>query len=167
VRDEESVNRAIDAYADMIRRICFYHLKNAADTEDVFQNVFLKYMLSGEQFADEHEERAWIARVAINACMDHLRFLKRHPSVPIDLLPDEAASVTPQQRTVLEAVLALPEKYRNPIYLFYYEGYTAAEIARILRRTEGTIYSLLNRGRSLLRKTLGGDDDEEPDQGRI
>ena len=99
--------------------------------------------------------------------MDHLRFLKRHPSVPIDLLPDEAASVTPQQRTVLEAVLALPEKYRNPIYLFYYEGYTAAEIARILRRTEGTIYSLLNRGRSLLRKTLGGDDDEGPDQGRI
>ncbi len=55
MRSEAEVNRAVDEYADMIKRVCFYHLKNQADTEDVFQNVFLKYMLYEGCFADrEH-----------------------------------------------------------------------------------------------------------------
>jgi len=52
MRSETEINRAVERYADMVQRVCFYHLKNQADTEDVFQNVFMKYMLSEELFRD-------------------------------------------------------------------------------------------------------------------
>ena len=66
-------------------------------------------------------------------------------------------AIQPEQYEVLDAVLALPEKYRDVIYLHYYEGYSAAEIGRILNRKENTVYSLLSRGRAMLKETLGGD----------
>ena len=53
MRSEQEVNHAIDKYADMIQRICLYRLKNKEDTEDVFQNVFLKYMLYEGEFDNE------------------------------------------------------------------------------------------------------------------
>jgi len=141
----------------MIRRICFYHLKGSADTEDVFQNVFLKYLLYDGDFADTEHEKAWFIRVSINACKDHLKGLFRHSTVPLDMLLEEAADIEPDHREVLAAVLSLPAKYRDCIYLHYYEGYSAAEIAAILRSKENTVYSLLSRGRSMLREKLGGD----------
>ena len=58
----------MDAYADMVRRICFMHLKNEQDTEDVFQNVYMKYMLYDGSFQSIEHEKAWFARVTINAC---------------------------------------------------------------------------------------------------
>ena len=59
---------------------------------------------------------------------------------------------------VLEAVLSLPVRYKDAVYLHYYEGYTAPEIAKILGKNVNTIYTLLNRARQLLREKLGGDD---------
>ena len=58
MRSEKEVNRAVEQYADLIQRICFYHLKNRADTEDVFQNVFMKYMLYEGDFRDQEHEKA-------------------------------------------------------------------------------------------------------------
>ena len=58
MRSEEEVNRAVERYADMVQRICFYHLKNRTDTEDVFQNVFLKYMMYEKPFCDSEHEKA-------------------------------------------------------------------------------------------------------------
>ena len=69
----------------------------------------------------------------------------------------EEASIPPEQHEVLEAVLALPVKYKDAIYLHYYEGYSAGEIGRILGKKENTVYSLLSRGRTMLKKALGGD----------
>lgn len=157
MRSEDEVNRAIELYSDMIKRICFCHLKNSADTEDIFQNVFLKYLLYKGGFEDAEHEKAWFIRVTVNACKDHLRSLFRHPTIPLEALAKEAASVQTEDYQVLEAVLSLPVKYRNAIYLHYYEGYTAAEIAVILKSRENTIYSHLSRGRSMLKKRLGGD----------
>ena len=62
-------------------------------------------------------------------------------------------------REVLEAVLALPKKYREVIYLHFYEGYTAPEIGRILGKNPNTVYTLLARAKEELREKLGGDDD--------
>ena len=158
MRPDEEVSRAIEQYADTVRRICFLHLKNHADTEDIFQTVFLKYALFTDPFEDERHEKAWLILVTINACNDLLRRLLRHPSVPLELLAEEAASVSPEQNTVLSAVLSLPKKYKDAIYLHYYEGYTAAEIAAILHTRENTVYSLLSRGRAMLKEELGGED---------
>lgn len=157
MKSAEDVNRAMDAHADMVRRICFVHLKDRHDTEDVFQNVFMKYLLYEGSFESIEHERAWFARVTINACTDWLRYRSRRKWVPLDVLEEEGAVLDDESKDVLEAVLMLPEKYRNVIYLFYYEEYPAVEIARILGKKENTIYTWLSRAKGILRKRLGGE----------
>lgn len=132
MRSEEEVNHALEKYADMIRRVCFYHLKNHADTEDVFQNVFLKYMLYDGVFASAEHEKAWLLRVAINDCKDILKSFFRRNMVPLEAVQELEAEVADSHREVLEAVLSLPKRYKDVIYLHYFEGYTAAEIGNIL-----------------------------------
>ena len=161
MRSELEVNHAVEEYADMVRRVCFYHLKNQADTEDVFQNVFLKYMLHDEPYSDSEHEKAWLLRVAINACKDYLKSFFRRNVVPLELLSDVAAEVPENHAEVFEAVLSLSDKYKDVIYLHYYEGFSAAEIGKILGKKENTIYSLLSRGRRILREKLGGDGVDE------
>nr|WP_297180002.1 sigma-70 family RNA polymerase sigma factor [uncultured Agathobaculum sp.] len=159
MRSEQEANEAIERYADTVRRICMIHLKNHADTEDIFQNVFLKYALSTAVFESEEHEKAWFIRVTINACRDLLKSFFRSRTVPLDTLLDQPADLTENDRTVFDAVLALPPKYRDVVYLHYYEGYTAPQIADMLRKNVNTVYTLLNRAKQALRQTLGGDDD--------
>ena len=159
MRSEQEANRAIERYADTVRRIYMIHLKNHADTEDIFQNVFLKYVLSTTVFESEEHEKAWFIRVTINACRDLLKSFFRNRTISLDTLLDQPAELTQQDHTVLEAVLALPPKYRDVVYLHYYEGYTAPQISQILKKNVNTIYTLLTRAKQALRETLGGDDD--------
>jgi len=159
MRNEQEVNRVIEQYADTVRRLCVVRLKNQADAEDVCQTVFLKYALHTAPFESSAHEKAWIIRVTLNACRDLLRSFFRTSTVSLDTLLDEPAALTPDGRETLEAVLSLPQKYRDAVYLHYYEGYTAPEIASILGKNVNTIYTRLGRARSLLRETLGGDAD--------
>lgn len=159
MRSEQEANEAIERYADTVRRICMIHLKNHADTEDIFQNVFLKYVLSTAVFESEEHEKAWFIRVTINACRDLLKSFFRSRTVSLDTLLDQPADLTENDRTVLDAALALPPKYRDVVYLHYYEGYTAPQIGQILKKNVNTVYTLLTRAKQALRETLGGDDD--------
>ncbi|MCI8350451.1 MAG: sigma-70 family RNA polymerase sigma factor [Oscillospiraceae bacterium] len=159
MRSEQEVNRAVDQYADLVRRLCMVHLKNHADTEDIFQTVFLKYALSSVPFAGEEHERVWLIRVTRNACRDLLKSFFRSRTVALEELADLPAPLPPDHREVLEAVLALPQKYREAVYLHYYEGYTAPQMSRILHRNTNTIYTLLTRAREMLREKLGGEED--------
>lgn len=157
MRSEEAVREAIDRYADMVKRICFIHLKNETDTEDIFQTVFLKYAMSDVVFTNEMHEKAWLIRVTLNACKDLLKSFFRKRTVPLDAYVEQNGIVDAAHSEVLEAVLSLPEKYRRVIYLHYYEGYTAPEIAEILGIKENTVYTQLTRGRALLHDVLGGE----------
>lgn len=157
MKSTEDVNRVMKEYADMVRRICFVHLKNLHDTEDVFQNVYLKYLLFEGSFESSEHEKAWFIRVTINACMDWLRKLSHRKWLPLEILTEESEIQDSSSKEILEAVLQLPEKYKNVIYLFYYEEYTAVEIARILGKKENTIYTWLSRAKEILRKQLGGE----------
>lgn len=159
MRSEEEAARAIERYGDMVRRLCLVHLKNPADTEDIFQNVFLKYVLSPVVFESPEHEKAWLIRVTINACRDLVKSFFRSRTVPLEELLDQPAPLSEEHREVLEAVLALPPKYRDAVYLHYYEGYTAAEIGKLLGKNTNTVYTLLTRAREQLWKTLGGDRD--------
>lgn len=160
MRSEWEANRAIDCYADLVRRVCMIHLKNHADTEDIFQTVFLKYVTGTTEFESEEHEKAWFIRVTINACKDLLRSFFRSRTVSLDDLLEQPDQVPEDHREVLEAVLALPDKYRDVVYLHYYEGYTAPEIGTILHKNPNTVYTLLTRARDELRKMLGGEDFE-------
>jgi len=153
---EDQTIRALEEYGDMVRRICFMHLKNYSDAEDVFQEVFLSYMLrGGKPFESHAHEKAWLIRVSINACKDSLKSFFRRKTVPLEELSG-TLSYTQETHDILDAVLHLPSKYRDVIYLFYYEGYTAIEIGEILHKNVNTIYTWLSRGKAELKKQLGG-----------
>lgn len=158
MQNEADINRALQMYSDTIRRICFMHLNNRSDVEDVFQEVFLKYALHEAVFESDAHERAWLIRVAINACKDMLKSFWRRNVSSIEETDMTGLSVSDKNTDVLDAVLRLvPPKYRDVIFLHYYEGYTAAEIAAILRQKENTIYTWLDRARKQLKTLLGGE----------
>ncbi len=157
MRSEQEADRAVERYSDMVRRLCMIHLKNYADTEDIFQAVFLKYVLSSVSFESEEHEKAWFIRVTINACKDLLKSFFRSRTVSLDEIAEQSSEMPTDDREVLEAVLSLPPKYKDVVYLHYYEGYTAPQISRILGKNVNTIYTLINRSRQLLRDKLGGD----------
>lgn len=157
MKNDQEAGLAIEKYSDMVRRICFVQLKNYHDVEDVFQDVFLKYILNDKPFDSEVHEKAWMIRVTINACRDNLKSFFKRKVLSINELVQEPSYIEESSFDTLEAVLQLPQKYRNAIYLFYFEGYTAIEIADILGRKENTIYTWLSRGREQLKTALGGE----------
>ena len=157
MRSEQEAARAIARYGDTVQRLCTVHLKNQADTEDIFQTVFLKYVLHERDFADEEHEKAWFIRVTINACRDLLRSLFRRSTVPLDEAACLPAPPPAEHREVLEAVLALPPRQRAAVHLHYYEGYSTEEIAAILGQRPGTVRSHLSRARQALREQLEGE----------
>ncbi len=157
MRSNSEADSAVEKYADTVRRVCFMHLKNYADVEDVFQEVFLKYILHEDPFESEEHEKAWLIRVTINACKDTFKNFFRRNVCSFEELEKEPFYIQEENRFLLESILKLPDHYKNVIYLFYYEGYTAVEIAKILNKRENTIYTWLSRAKSKLRDELGGE----------
>lgn len=156
--DRQEADRLVNTYSDLILRLSYTYLKSTQDAEDICQTVFLKLLSVGETFQSREHEKAWVVRTAINACKDELRSFRRR-TVPLEDAP-EAAAPEPPQSDVLEAVMALPGKYREAIYLFYYEGYSAREIGAMTGRSEAAVSAHLSRGRKKLRTMLGGNECE-------
>ncbi len=161
MRSEQETVRAIERYSDTVRRLCAIHLKNDADTEDIFQTVFLKYVLSSVSFEDGEHEKAWFIRVTINACKDLLKSFFRSRTVSLDEVLELPAALAPDHRDVWDAVFSLPQKYRDVVYLHYFEDYTAPQISRILGKNVNTVYTLLTRSKQMLREKLGDEYDYE------
>ena len=135
MRSEQEVNEAIERYADTVQRLCMIHLKNHADTEDIFQTVFLKYALSSVSFESKEHEKSWFIRVTANACKDLLKSFFRSRTVSLEEVAGQPALLPPDHREVLEAVLALPAKYKDVVYLHYYEDTPLPRLAGSLERT--------------------------------
>lgn len=154
MRNEEEAGRAVAQYADMVRRICFIHLKKYEDVEDAFQEIFLKYVLHKKIFESPAHEKAWLIRVAINVCKDMLRSPFRKRVCSIEDIGYEPFYVQNKESELLDCILSMPPNYRNVIYLFYYEGYSAVEIAKIMNKKENTIYTWLGRARKELKEQL-------------
>ena len=139
-----------------VYRLCFSFLKTTADAEDAVQSVFMKLIRSDKQFESAEHEKAWLIVCASNHCRDVLKSAARSKAgVMPDDVADERASDCFDE--TLEAVLALPAKYKDCVYLHYYEGYKTDEIARMTGRTPSTVRSHLSEARALLKSTLGGD----------
>lgn len=146
------ITAAIEKYSDMIRRICFLYLKNNADVEDVFQEVFLKFFQNFDTFESEEHQKAWLCRVTFNKCKDlHKSFWRKNV---VGLEDQEIPYETPEQSELTKAVLELPSDQRQLVYLHYYEGRPIPEIAEIMQKNPNTVYSLLRRAKSLLKKKV-------------
>lgn len=155
--DDADMKYFIDTYADMIARIACTNLKSQSDVQDILQDVLIKLLERREAFTDKSHEKAWIIRVTINACRDYNKsFWRSH----VDLRDEPFIKIEERMEhgEILEAVRRIPPKYGNVIYLYYYEGYSTAEISALLGKKQNTILSLLRRGRLLLKQFLEGDD---------
>lgn len=150
---DDTVAMAIEKYADMVRRICFLYLRSSTDIEDVFQEVFLKYFLNLDKFHNEQHEKAWLCRVTFNKCKDLNRSFWRQKVVPLENL--EISYEKQEQGDLIRAVLNLPSKYKEVIYLHYYEGWTIPEIAEIIEQNVNTVYTRLRRAREKLKAKVG------------
>jgi RNA polymerase sigma factor (sigma-70 family) len=150
----DNISAILTKYSDLVRRICFLYLHNSADVDDVFQEVFLKLLQNNSRFENAEHEKAWLIRVTINKCKDILKSFWRKKIVSIESveLPFEDQT----ENELLQVVLSLPDKYKDVIYLFYYEEYTVPEMAQLLNKKANTIYSHLHRARELIKQKLGG-----------
>ena len=139
-----------ETYADAILRLSYTYLKNTHDAQDVCQSVFVKLLTEPRTFASPEHEKAYVLRMAANACKDILKSPWRRRTCGL-----EACAQVPAP----EAVDRLPPHYRAVIYLYYYEGYQASEIGGILGIPTATVHTRLARGRTKLKALLGGMDD--------
>ena len=129
-------------------------LGNKADAEDIVQEVLVKVMEKHPVFQSPEHEIAWLIRVTVNRCKSRLRLSWRKKTDP---LLESYPAQSEEQQHLMETILSLPAKYRIVIHLFYYEGYTTAEIAGITGQKESTVRSLLTRARQKLRTMLQED----------
>lgn len=153
---EEQARRLVDEYSDLILRLSYTYLKSTYDAEDICQNVLFKLMKTEKPFENPEHEKAWIIRTTANACKDLLRRSHRRATVALDAA-SSACAPEPPDSAVLDAVMALPSKYREAIYLYYFEGYTVREIATMTDRSEDAVNAHLSRGRKKLRATMKGE----------
>ncbi|MEI6131663.1 MAG: sigma-70 family RNA polymerase sigma factor [Bacillota bacterium] len=157
-RSDDVMTNALSNHGNMVKRICFVYLRNQSDADDAFQDVFVKLLEADLIFTDEEHMKAWLARVAINKCKDMFKSYWRRNVGPIDNI--EETFEDKEESEVMQAVLDLPAKYKEVVYLFYYEQYTVVEMAKLLGQKENTIYSNLHRARQILKKKLGGAEHE-------
>ena len=154
--DTDALTALYTRNVDAVYRICYVYLRSRADAEDAVQSVFLRYLQKQPVFRDENHERGWLLLTAKNICRDMLRSWWRH-RVGLDELPEPAIPMRDKEPSELtEALLALPEKYRITLYLYYWEGYPSREVAALLGCRESTVRTRLQRGREMLKNDLGG-----------
>lgn len=158
LRTDGFIKGIVEKYSDTLIRVCFSYMKNMNDAEDLAQEVFIKFMEKKPSFEDCQHEKAWLIRVAINMSKNRLKTAWFRKTVPLHELTYD---FTPKESTVMNAVLELPSKYKGVILLYYFEGYSIAEIAGILGEKESTIGSQLSRARKLLKSSLGEDFENE------
>ena len=159
---KQPVEELTERYRDNLFAVAFHVCKNAADADDIVQETFLQYYVAKKEFESEEHIRAWLLRVAINKAKNVNHSFWRQNKVPLEEYMETLAFESPQEETLFETVMKLPEKYRIIIHLFYYEDYSVLEIAKLMKLTQSNVKVRLSRGRKLLKEALKEDweDDE-------
>ncbi|MBO4872968.1 MAG: RNA polymerase sigma factor [Lachnospiraceae bacterium] len=137
-------------------RLCFTYMNNIADAEDCAQDVFVKVLKNHYQFKDNMHERKWLTITSMNLCINKLNsyYHRNIVSVEDDGIPELVTPETTDYSDVLEAVIHLPPKLKEVIWLYYYEGYSTKEIAVLLNRPPSTIRNQMRDARNLLKTVL-------------
>ncbi len=156
---EQRSERWLTSYGDAILRLAYSYVHNLADAEDILQETLIRVLTTDVALEPGAHERAYLLRTAANLSKNHLKAAKLRET---DELSEELAAEEREDLSyVWEAVKELPVPQREAVHLFYQEGYTTAEIARLLGRKESTVRSDLRRGRERLRTLLKEGEDLE------
>lgn len=159
-RTETDIIQIYEREHRLLYRISYSLLKNAPDAEDAVQETFCRMIAKAPDFENEAHERAWLIKTAENYCKSLLRHWWRRRE-PLEDHPELSLLKAPEADDVLQTVLALPNRLKITTYLYYYEGYKAAEIAEMLGRSPSAVRSALSDARKLLKERLGEQYDKE------
>ena len=152
--EKTEFDNAARQYQDMVYRIALHHFADSFDAEDAVQEVFLRLFIWGKTFESGEHLRRWLIRVTVNVCRDTLKSPWRKRRVPLDALPEQPVFDRPEQGELYRAVMALPEKYRTVLDLFYYEELSTREIAEVLHIRQTAVTTRLARAREQLKHQL-------------
>ncbi len=157
VNRNQDLERVIAQYGHSVQALAFSYVKNCYDAEDIAQEVFIAYLQKAPIFENASKEKSWIMTVTVNRCRSFLRNIRRMEAP----LPEDLSYLPRLEFDLMNAMLHLDEKYRLPLHLYYYEGYSIGEISKLLRCPAATVGSRLARGREKLKQELGEDHFEE------
>lgn len=145
-----------EKYKNTVYSVIFNYVKNVDDTADLHQEVFIKLLNSETEYENDEHIKAWLIRVSKNVSINFLRKKKYISDAPF---PEDIPFFDKEDNSdLIKEILALPEKYRIPIHLFYYEDYSIKQIAMVLDMPEATVKIRLKRGREKLKKSLKKED---------
>lgn len=154
--NREAVNmqaaRVLDEYGNSILRLAYSYLHNMSDAEDILQETLIQFLKTGPLLENTSHEKAWLLKVAANLSKNRIEYNRIRQTDELE--ETLAADCREDLSFVWEAVKALPDKYREVIHLFHYEGYSTAQIGKMLNRKEATVRSDLRRGRQKLKDIL-------------
>lgn len=152
--ERSAFQAAVGQYQDMVYRVALHQFGVPQDAEDAVQEVFLRLYTAEKPFESGEHLRRWLIRVTVNVCKDTLKSPWRRRRVPLKSLPDQPVFDKPEERELYQAVMALPEKYRTVLDLFYYEELSTKEIAAVLGLRQSAVTTRLSRARELLKTQL-------------
>ncbi|MDU5080493.1 sigma-70 family RNA polymerase sigma factor [uncultured Tissierella sp.] len=153
---DESIDNIVNTYSNMVYRLAFSQTRNKSDADDIFQEVFLRYIKNKPNFETEEHRKAWLIRVTINCAKKLWASSWAKKTQPLD---DEIAFETEEDNNLHYELKKLPIKYRTVIHLFYYEDLSIEEISHILKQKPSTVRTQLTRGRRKLKEILKEDYD--------
>lgn len=153
--NQHIVREIYERHADNIYRLCYSYMKNSQDAQDALQNTFVKLMKAEKEFDSVDHEKAWLIVTAGNTCKDMLKSWWHKTTVSYDENITDDIAGSEEDRELLEEILNLPVNIRVSVYLHYYEGYSSAEIGKMLKKGDGTVRGYLVKGRKMLKERMG------------
>ena len=158
---EQRLNRWIETYSDSILRTCFLYLSDRGQAEDAVQDTWIKAWKHMDEYEKNNiaNEKAWLLRIAVNTCKDYRRsawFRHVDRSKALDELPPQLAAVEPEDRSLTLTVMELPDRYKQVILLYFFQGLTMQETADALGASQATVSRRLDKAKELLRGSLTG-----------
>lgn len=158
---EVMIEEVIRRNSETVYRLAYSLVRTRADADDIYQEVFLRYVRKAPAFDSGEHEKAWFMRVTINCCRNLWKspWMQRRRALENDVLEREAAQeesyeIADEDRVLIETVKQLPEKYRAVIHLFYYEELSVEEIGKITNSKASTVRTRLTRARRQLKSLL-------------
>ncbi len=152
--DMKKVERAVKLHSERLLKVAYTYTKNMDDAQDMVQEAFCRYMVKAPIFLSDEHEKAWLIRITVNLCKSHLTSSAVKGRSDLD---ENISTSDSYDSGLMSAVMELPEKYRLVIHLFYYEGYSVKEIAKLQGGSTSSVTTRLQRARELLKTKLGDD----------
>lgn len=153
--EQKEYQEIFEKYSNMVYRLAYFYTNSKYDADDIYQDVFLKYLQNKKQFENEEHKKAWLIRVTINCCKKLWLSSWKRKIIPLD---DEIKFEMEENIGLYNEIKKLPKKYRVVIHLFYYEQYSVKDISKILKQKESTIRTWLTRARKMLKNYIKEED---------